>query len=133
MIERKAEAELRKVEAENEKLRFETLELERRNRSFRPITLFPEYSTGGQIVYRIDAAAPLAHLREQLPLPTGADALEGPFAAFPSWFLCIECDRCGKVQMVNRVHSAERTWPFASSSIECAMMAAAEGQGKPSC
>jgi len=27
------------------------------------------------------------------------------FAAFPSWFLRIECDRCGKVQMVNEVHA----------------------------
>jgi hypothetical protein len=27
-----------------------------------------------------------------------------PFAAFPSWFLRIECDRCGKVQMVAQVH-----------------------------
>jgi hypothetical protein len=24
-----------------------------------------------------------------------------PFAAFPSWFLRVECDRCGKVRMVN--------------------------------
>jgi hypothetical protein len=28
-----------------------------------------------------------------------------PFSAFPSWFLRIECDRCGKVQMVNEVHA----------------------------
>ena len=41
------------------------------------------------------------------PLPTGAEALDEPFAAFPSWFLRIECDRCGKVQMVNQVHSAQ--------------------------
>ena len=27
-----------------------------------------------------------------------------PFAAFPSWFLRIECDRCGKVRMVNESH-----------------------------
>jgi hypothetical protein len=27
-----------------------------------------------------------------------------PFAAFPSWFLRIECDRCGKVQMVSEAH-----------------------------
>jgi hypothetical protein len=37
------------------------------------------------------------------PLPTGAEALDEPFAAFPSWFLRITCDRCGKVQMVNQV------------------------------
>ena len=41
------------------------------------------------------------------PLPTGAEALDEPFNAFPSWFLRIECARCcGKVQMVNQVHSA---------------------------
>jgi len=35
--------------------------------------------------------------------PTG-----GPpgLTAFPSWFLRIECDRCGKVQMVNEAHAA---------------------------
>jgi hypothetical protein len=38
------------------------------------------------------------------PLPSGAEALDEPFSAFPSWFLRIECDRCGKVQMVNQVH-----------------------------
>jgi hypothetical protein len=34
-------------------------------------------------------------------LPTPADALAEPFAAFPSWFLRIECDRCGKGTMLN--------------------------------
>ena len=43
------------------------------------------------------------------PLPTGAEALGEPFNAFPSWFLRIECDRCGKVQMVNQVHYARPT------------------------
>jgi hypothetical protein len=38
------------------------------------------------------------------PLPSGADALDEPFSAFPSWFLRIECDRCGKLQMVNQAH-----------------------------
>ena len=37
-------------------------------------------------------------------LPTSAEALDEPFAAFPSWFLGIECDRCGKVQMINEAH-----------------------------
>jgi hypothetical protein len=37
------------------------------------------------------------------PLPSGAEALDEPLRAFPSWFLRIECDRCGKVQMVNEV------------------------------
>jgi hypothetical protein len=35
------------------------------------------------------------------PLPSPQDALGQPFAAFPSWFLRIECDRCGKVRMLN--------------------------------
>jgi len=30
------------------------------------------------------------------PLPTGREALDEPFAAFPSWYLRITCDRCGK-------------------------------------
>ena len=43
------------------------------------------------------------------PLPTAAEALDEPFtAAFPSWFLRIECDRCGKVQMVNEAHARWR-------------------------
>jgi hypothetical protein len=46
------------------------------------------------------------------PLPTGAEALGEPFNAFPSWFLRIECDRCGKVQMVNQVHSARGNMPI---------------------
>jgi hypothetical protein len=38
------------------------------------------------------------------PLPTGAEALDEPISAFPSWFMCVTCDRCGKVQMVNEAH-----------------------------
>jgi hypothetical protein len=38
------------------------------------------------------------------PLPSGTEALDQPFAAFPSWFLRAECDRCGKVTMLNEVH-----------------------------
>ena len=30
------------------------------------------------------------------PLPSGKEALDEPFSAFPSWFLRIECDCCGK-------------------------------------
>ena len=41
-------------------------------------------------------------------LPTGAEALNEPFSAFPSWFLRITCDRCGKVQIINEVHVAWR-------------------------
>jgi hypothetical protein len=40
------------------------------------------------------------------PLPTPAEALNEMFSAFPSWFLRIECDRCGKVVMINESHAA---------------------------
>jgi hypothetical protein len=42
------------------------------------------------------------------PLPSGAEAMGEPFAAFPSWILRIECDRCGKVQMVNEARARWR-------------------------
>ena len=42
------------------------------------------------------------------PLPTGAEALAEPLRAFPSWFLRITCDRCGKDCMVNEAHAAWR-------------------------
>ena len=42
-------------------------------------------------------------------LPMPAEARLEPFIAFPSWFMRIECDRCGKVQMVNEVHSPQHT------------------------
>jgi hypothetical protein len=32
-------------------------------------------------------------------LSSGVEALDEPLAAFPSWFLRIEYDRCGKVQI----------------------------------
>ena len=40
------------------------------------------------------------------PLPTGAEALDEPFSTFPSWFMRITCDRCGKDRMVNESHAA---------------------------
>jgi hypothetical protein len=40
------------------------------------------------------------------PLPTPAEALNEMFSAFPSWFLRIECERCGKVVMLNESHAA---------------------------
>jgi hypothetical protein len=53
---------------------------------------------------------PACHWRSYgtAPLPTAAEALEAPFAAFPSWFLRIECDRCGKVSMLNEAHTTGR-------------------------
>ena len=39
------------------------------------------------------------------PLPSPAEALQQPLSAFPSWFLRITCDRCGKDRMVNEAHA----------------------------
>jgi hypothetical protein len=55
-------------------------------------------------------SAPLRHWRSygDDKLPTPAEALGEPFAAFPSWFLRITCDRCGKDRMVNESHASWR-------------------------
>jgi hypothetical protein len=42
------------------------------------------------------------------PLPTPQEALQQPMRSFPSWFLRITCDRCGKDRMINGVHAPER-------------------------
>ena len=42
------------------------------------------------------------------PLPMAAEAMNEPFRAFPSWFLRIECDRCGKVSILNEAHTTGR-------------------------
>jgi hypothetical protein len=58
----------------------------------------------GQLVEVTTRSAPRRHWRSHGspdPLPTGQEALGEPLGAFPSWFLRIECDRCGKTQMVN--------------------------------
>ena len=41
-------------------------------------------------------------------MPSPAEALAQPLAAFPSWFLRITCDRCGKDRMVNEAHAPWR-------------------------
>jgi hypothetical protein len=41
-------------------------------------------------------------------VPTPAEALGEPLRAFPSWFLRVECERCGKVAIVNESHAR---WP----------------------
>jgi hypothetical protein len=38
------------------------------------------------------------------PLPTGEQALDESLRAFPSWFLRIVCDRCGKERMIAETH-----------------------------
>jgi hypothetical protein len=42
------------------------------------------------------------------PLPTGEQALNEPFRSFPSWFMRITCDRCGKVSMLNEADATGR-------------------------
>lgn len=48
------------------------------------------------------------------PLPSPAEALIEPFSAFPSWFLRITCDRCGKDRMISETHTsaAQRDLPL---------------------
>jgi hypothetical protein len=41
------------------------------------------------------------------PLLFGEEALDEPLRAFPSWFLRVVCDRCGKERMVNEAHMAQ--------------------------
>jgi hypothetical protein len=65
-------------------------------------------------------SAPKRHWRSAgtEPLPSGAEAMGEPFAAFPSWFLRIECDRCGKVQIGQRFspHGVRPPVPIAPAS-----------------
>ena len=58
------------------------------------------------------------------PLPSSREALGEPFRAFPSWFMRITCDRCGKDRMLNEAHIAG---PHAepTSSGRCVTTAAA--------
>jgi hypothetical protein len=46
------------------------------------------------------------------PLPTGAEALDEPFNAFPSWFPRVTCKRCYHERMFSEVHSAQRAMLF---------------------
>ena len=38
------------------------------------------------------------------PLPTGEELLGAPFRAFPSWFVRIVCERCGKERIIAETH-----------------------------
>ena len=67
------------------------------------------------------------------PLPTGPEALDEPFSAFPSWFLCIECDHCGKVQMVSEAHMKRALRRSATSSPGYLTTAAADDRDASSC
>ena len=46
------------------------------------------------------------------PLPTGSEALDEPFRAFPAWFMRITCDRCGKDRMLNEAHTPQGDMPI---------------------
>jgi hypothetical protein len=37
-------------------------------------------------------------------LRTGGQALDEPLRAFPSWFLRIVCERCGKERLISETH-----------------------------
>jgi hypothetical protein len=52
------------------------------------------------------------HQGQPRALPAPAEALERPLWAFPSWFQRIECERCGKVQLINEVHMQKRHLPL---------------------
>ena len=41
------------------------------------------------------------------PLPSGEEALDQPLRAFPSWFLRIECARCGAMRMISERHAPQ--------------------------
>ena len=42
------------------------------------------------------------------PLPSQAEALALPLKAFPGWFVCIQCERCGETQAV--VNAGRSPW-----------------------
>ena len=61
--------------------------------------------------------------------PTAREALDEPLVAFPSWFMRITCDRCGKDRMLNGVQLRSDSAPCRSarSSPACATTAAGAG------
>jgi hypothetical protein len=59
--------------------------------------------------------APKRHWRSygDHPLPSGAEALDEPLRAFPSWFLRIVCDLCGKERMrISETHMSQGDLPI---------------------
>jgi hypothetical protein len=46
------------------------------------------------------------------PLPSGQEALDEPLRAFPSWFMRITCDRCGKDRMISETHTIQGDMPI---------------------
>jgi hypothetical protein len=58
-----------------------------------------------------DTQEAVAQLRQH-PVPSPQEALNEPFAAFPSWFVRIEYERCGKTQMVKQAHMPRSELPL---------------------
>ena len=42
------------------------------------------------------------------PLPSPSEALAAPLRSFPSWYLRVTCDRCGKERLLSEVHTPQR-------------------------
>ena len=69
---------------------------------------------GPRAVAMIARPVPSRHWRcyGDHPLPSGPEALDEPLAAFPSWYLRIVCEPCGKERMVSEVHLSQRALPL---------------------
>jgi hypothetical protein len=67
------------------------------------------------------------------PLPTGAEALDEPLNAFPSWFLRIVCERCGEDLMFSETNSARDNMLIRDILERMRQTVAAGGQGRWSC
>jgi hypothetical protein len=69
------------------------------------------------------------------PLPSPAEALQAPLRAFPSWYLRIQCDRCGRERYLSERHVtlAGRGDVLVGELVEksCATRAAAGGRSWP--
>ena len=57
---------------------------------------------------QVSRAPPRRHWRSygNDVLPSGAEALDEPFAAFPAWFIRVTCERCGQERMFSEAHDA---------------------------
>jgi hypothetical protein len=78
---------------------------------------------------------PARHWRSygDAPLPTGREALDQPFAAFPAWFMRITCDRCGKDCMLNEAHARQRDMKLSYIIAKMRHDGCGGGQGERSC
>jgi hypothetical protein len=66
-------------------------------------------------------------------LPTGEQALDEPFSAFPSWFLRIACERCGKERMISETHIARGDMLIRDILDRIGTTAAAAARGRRNC